>query len=47
MMVVGNRVAVEIQSHHADFIDDVADFFTIDDGKITTIAVYSGPQRPK
>ena len=47
MMVVGNRVAVEIQAHHADFIDEVADFFTIDDGKITRIAVYSGPQRPK
>ena len=47
LMVVGNRVAVEIQAHHADFIDEVADFFTIENGKITRIAVYSGPQQPK
>ncbi|MCE2483683.1 MAG: nuclear transport factor 2 family protein [Alphaproteobacteria bacterium] len=47
MMVVGNRVAVEIEAHHAEFIDEVADFFTIEDGKITRIAVYSGPQRPR
>ena len=47
LMVVGNRVAVEIHAHHADFIDEVADFFTIEDGKITRLAVYSGPQQPK
>ena len=47
LMVVGNRVAVEIQAHHSDFIDEVADFFTIENGKITRIAVYSGPQQPK
>lgn len=47
MMVIGNRVAVEIHAHHADFIDEVADFFTIENGKIQRIAVYSGPQHPK
>ncbi len=47
MMVVGNRVAVEIEAHHAEFIDEVADFFTIEGGKIKRIAIYSGPQRPK
>ncbi len=47
LFVVGNRIAVEIDAHHAEFIDEVADFFTIENGKITRLAVYRGPQRPK
>ena len=47
LLVVGNRIAVEIDAHHAEFIDEVADFFTIENGKIQRLAVYSGPRRPK
>jgi ketosteroid isomerase-like protein len=47
LMVVGDRVAVEIDAHHRDYIEEVSDFFTIKDGKITRLAVYCGRKRPK
>ncbi len=47
LLVVGDRVAVEIQAHHGTYIDEVADFFTIRNGKIVRLAVYSGPYRDK
>ena len=47
LMVVGDRVAVEIQAHHGTYIDEVADFFTIRNGKIVRLAVYSGPYHNK
>ncbi len=47
LMVVGNQVAVEIDAHHRDYIEEVSDFFTIKNGKITRLAVYCGRKRPK
>jgi ketosteroid isomerase-like protein len=47
LIVAGDRVAVEIDAHHAAFIDEVADFFTIRGGKIVRLAVYSAGSRPK
>ncbi len=47
LLIVGNRIAVEIKAHHAKRIDEVADFFTIENGKITRLAVYRGPSHPK
>ena len=47
LMVVGDRVAVEIDVHHRDYIEEVSDFFTIKSGKITRLAVYCGRKRAK
>jgi aldehyde dehydrogenase (NAD+) len=47
LLVSGNTVAFELEAHHADRIDELADFFTIENGKITRLAVYSGPSRPR
>ncbi len=47
LIVDGDRVAVEIDAHHAAFIDEVADFFTIRNGKIQRLAVYSAGSREK
>ena len=47
LMAIGDRIAIEIDAHHRDYIDEVSDFFTIKNGKITRLAVYSGRKRPK
>jgi hypothetical protein len=46
-MVVGNRIAVEINAHHRDYIEEVSDFFTIKNGEIPRHAVYGGRKRRK
>lgn len=47
LMVVGDRVAVEIDAHHRDYIAEVSDFFTIKNGKIIRLVVYGRRKRPK
>ena len=38
-----DRVAVEIELHMGDSRSLVADFFTIVEGQITRLAIYTGP----
>jgi ketosteroid isomerase-like protein len=47
LMVVGDHIAVEIDAHPRDYVEEVSDFFTIKNGKITRLAVYCGRKRPK
>jgi hypothetical protein len=43
MLFDAGRVAVEIELHIAGVRLPVADFFTIESGQITRLAVYTGP----
>jgi len=47
LMQFGDVVAFEVDAHHGDEIHEVADFFTVKDGKVTRLAVYQGPVRKK
>ncbi len=43
LLVDGDRVAVEIRLRMNGTVSLVGDFFTITDGKISRLAVYTGP----
>jgi ketosteroid isomerase-like protein len=43
LLVDGTRVAVEIELRIGGRVAPVADFFTIEDGRIRRLAIYSGP----
>ncbi len=47
LMLFGDVVAFEVDAHHGDEIHQVADFFTVKDGKVIRLAVYQGPVRKK
>ena len=47
LMQFGDVVAFEVDAHHGDEIHEVADFFTVKNGKVTRLAVYQGPIRSK
>jgi aldehyde dehydrogenase (NAD+) len=47
LMQFGNVVAFEVDAHHGDEVHAVADFFTVEEGQVTRLAIYQGPIRAK
>jgi ketosteroid isomerase-like protein len=45
-LIEGDRLAVEIELHRDGEVHGFADFFTIRDGKIERLVIYSGPSGP-
>ncbi|HET9729604.1 MAG TPA: nuclear transport factor 2 family protein [Acidimicrobiia bacterium] len=43
-IVAGNRIAVELEARASGAVSMMADFFTVRNGKISRLAIYTGPR---